>query len=187
MSCSSTVIGNPSIPVAKPHLCIGKKIICHNVLSNLRWAVLTPEYQKELQKKYHWLLSDFKNIHWDIFQAALKPFKPDDHQHIILFINKKLPLCASKAHLHHGSPLCLSCQHEQESAQHFLTCRHPDQTKLLTTLKTTITTTTQKYPLRPCIFTSLWISLVSIHTNTPYPEIVDNVEPLLKHPIHSQM
>jgi len=185
-SCSSTAIGNPSIPEAKPHLCIGKKIICRNVFSNLWWAVSTPKYRKELQKKYHWLLSDFKNIHWDIFQAALKPFKPDDHQHIILFINKKLPLCASKAHPHYGSPLCPLCQREQESAQHFLTCRHPDWNKLFTTLKTAITNTTQKYQLHPCIFTSLWLGLESVHTNTPCPDIIGDLEPPLKHPIRSQ-
>jgi len=79
-SRSSTATGNPQIPEAQPHLSISKKIICQNVLSNLRWAVLTPAYKKEMQKKYHWSISDLENIHWEIFQAALKPLKPDDQR-----------------------------------------------------------------------------------------------------------
>jgi len=135
-SRSSTALGNPRIPEAQPHLCIGKKIICRNVLPNLRWAVSTPAYQHELQQKYHWTWSDMENIQWNHLQAALKPLKSEDQRRIVLFINEKLPLRASKAHPHYGSPLCPSCQREPESAQHFLTCRHPDRTKLFTTLKT---------------------------------------------------
>jgi len=71
-------MGNPQIPEAQLHLCINKKIICHNVLSNLRWAVASPAYRKEMQKKYNWSVSDLENIHWEIFQAALKPLKPND-------------------------------------------------------------------------------------------------------------
>ncbi len=125
-SRSSIAIGNPRIPEAQPHLCIHKKIICQNVLQNLRWVVSTPDYQKDLQQKYQWSMSDLETIHWAIFQAALKPLKPDNQRRIILFINEKLPLRASKVHPHHGSPLCPSCQRELESTQHFLECQHPE-------------------------------------------------------------
>jgi len=121
-SQSSTALGNPSIPAAQPHLCIGKKIICRNVMPTLRWTVSTPEYRKDLQQKYHWSMSDFENINWNSFQAALKSFQSEDQRRIILFVSDKLPLRASKAHPHHGSPLCPSCKCESETAQHFLTC-----------------------------------------------------------------
>jgi len=103
-SRSSTAFGNPQLPAAQPHLCIGKKIVCQNVLSSLRWTVSTPAYRAELQKKHHWSLLDFENINWTSFQAALKAFQSEDQRRIILFINDKLPLRASKAHPHHGSP-----------------------------------------------------------------------------------
>jgi len=77
--------------MAQLHLCIGKKIICQNVMSNLRWAVSTPDYRKDLQKKHQWSMSDFKNISWDSFHAALKSFWSEDQQRIILFINDKAP------------------------------------------------------------------------------------------------
>jgi len=94
----------PQHPCGKTHLCIGKKIICHNILSNLWLVVSTRSYRSKLQKKHNWLLLDFENINWASFHATLKPFKQDDQQWIILFINGKLPLQASKAHPHHGSP-----------------------------------------------------------------------------------
>ncbi len=98
----------------------------------------------------------------------------------------KLPLCTSKAHPHHGSPLCPSCKCKQETAPHFLTCQHPKWNKLFMALKNTLTNTTQKYQLHPCIFTSLWLGLALARSNIPYPEIVDEVEPPLQHPIRSQ-
>jgi len=115
MSRSSTAMGNLRIPEAQPHLCINKRIICHNVVQHLRWVIATPEYWKELQKKYQWSMSDLETIHWTIFQTALRPLKPEDQHRIILFINEKLPLWASKAHLHYGSPLCPSCQRQPET------------------------------------------------------------------------
>ncbi len=78
MSCSSTAIGNPSLPAAQPHLCIGKKIICRNIRSTLQWTVSTPDYWKDLQKKHHWSMSDFENVSWDSFHAALKSFRSED-------------------------------------------------------------------------------------------------------------
>jgi len=45
---------------------------------------------------------------------------------------------------------------------------------------------TQKYQLHPCIFTSLWLGLTSICSNTSYPEIVDDVEPPLQDPVRLQ-
>jgi len=157
-TCSSTAMDNPRIPEAQPHLCINRKIICRNVLPNIQWAVSTLAYRKEMQGKYHWTASDVENIHRAILQATLKPLKPDDQRRVILFINEKLPLCASKAHLHHGSLLCPSCQREPETAQHYLACRHPDRTKLFNALKTTLTNTTQKYRLHPCIFTTICLA-----------------------------
>jgi len=45
---------------------------------------------------------------------------------------------------------------------------------------------TQKYQLHPCIFTSLWLGLTLICSNTPYPDIVGDVEQPLQDPIRIQ-
>jgi len=95
-SRSSTAIGNPGLPAAQPHLCIGKKIICQNVRSTLRWTVSTPDYRKDLQKKHHWSMSDFENVSWDSFHAALKSFRSEDQRQIILFVNDKPPSVPQK-------------------------------------------------------------------------------------------
>jgi len=185
-SRSSTDFANPPLPAARPHLCIGKKIVCRKVLPSLRWAISTPAYRTELQQRHQWSKSDFENINWTSFQAALTAFQSEDQRRLILFINDKLPLRASKAHPHHGSQLCPSCQCESETAQHFLTCRQPDRRELFTELKNTLTKMTQKYQLHPCLFTSLWLGLTSIRSTTPYPDIIEDVEAPLKDPIHTQ-
>jgi len=107
---SSTALGNPMIPTAQPHLIIGNKIICRQVLTTLRQAAAIPPYQKALQKSHHWTPQEFCSVHWTALQAALKNYSPEDQRRIVLFIHDKLPLQASKAHPHHGSQLCPSCQ-----------------------------------------------------------------------------
>jgi len=77
---SSTALGNPMIPTAQPHLIIGNKIICRQVLTALRQVAAIPPYQKALQKQYHWTPQEFRSVHWTVFQAALKiiPWKTND-------------------------------------------------------------------------------------------------------------
>jgi len=136
--------GNPRIPAAQPHLIIGNKLICRNVLTALRQAASVPPYRQELQKNNQWTQGDFDAINWSTVNAALSSFQLEDQRRIILFIHEKLPLRTSKAHPHHGSQLCPSCQREPEDAKHLLGCRHPDQTLLFSELKNKLTLYTQK-------------------------------------------
>jgi len=111
------------------------------------------------------------NIHWEVFSSALNSFQTEDQCRIILFINDKLPLCASKAHPHYGSKLCPSCQREHETPQHLLACTNATCEELFRNLKTSLTKRTQELHLHPCIITAWWLGPVSTQTGTEYPEI----------------
>jgi len=183
---SSTACGNPRIPMAQPHLIIGNKTICRNVLTALWQATSVPPYRKDMIKKNNWTTRDFDNVDWTTVNSALSSFKLEDQRRLILFIHEKLPLWASKAHLHHGSKLCLSCQREPEEAKHLLECSHPEQKKLFSDLKQTLTLYTQKIKLHPCLFMTLWLGLVTTQTATPYPNIADEVPTPIQSTIQSQ-
>jgi len=132
-------------------------------------------------------MHNFNNIDWNTVELALSSFQIEDQQRLILFIHKKLPLRASKAHLHHGFKLCPSCQRIQEDAKHLLECSNPERTKLFSDLKNKLTLYTQKTKLHPCIFTAIWLGLVMTRTDTPYPEIFDEVLQPLQPSIQSQV
>jgi len=103
---SSTTYGNPMIPMAQPHLIIGNRTIYRNVFTALWQAASLPPYCKDMQKKHQWTMHNFNNIDWNTVKLALSSFQLEDQWRIILFIHKKLPLWASKAHPHHSSKLC---------------------------------------------------------------------------------
>jgi len=73
-----------------------------------------------------------------------------------------------------------------EDNKHLLECSHPDWAKLFSTLKNMLTLYTQKLQLHPCIFTSMWLGLVTTHMATPYPEIIEEVLLPLQKPIQIQ-
>jgi len=183
---SSTALGNPMIPIAQPHLIIGNKIICRQVLTALRQAAAIPPYQKALQERYHWTPKDFRNVHWTTVQTALHNYSQEDQRRIVLFIHEKLPLRASKAHPHYGSQLCPSCQRTHEDPKHFLECTHPDRNKSFSELKNKLTLYATKLRLHPCLFTTIWLGLTSIRTDTPYPDVLNEAMPSLHSPILSQ-
>jgi len=106
----STSIKTPAIPEAQPHLRSMGRIICCKVHTALQHAISFPEYGTYLKKKFHWSQTDLNSINWMVLSWALDSFTPNDQCCLILFINNKLPLQASKAHPHNGSSLCPSCQ-----------------------------------------------------------------------------
>jgi len=186
VSMSSTAYGNPPIPMAQPHLIIGTKNICRNVIMALWQAASVPPYCTDMQKKHQWTRGDFEKVQWMLIHQALASFPPEDQRRIVLFIHDKLPLRASKAHPHHGSPLCPSCQREPEDAGHFLECNHPERNQLFTSLKQKLAAYTQKIRLHPCLFTALWLGLAATRTRTVYPDIMDEVPPQIQPPIQHQ-
>jgi len=121
---SSTSMGNPTIEAAEPHLYIDRKLICHLYLPALRDAAALPANYDYLQEKLNWTQRDVQAIHWCALTQAIHGFHPSDQRRIVLLLNNKLPLCASKAHPHPGSKLCPSCQREDEMPDHFFQCRN---------------------------------------------------------------
>jgi len=102
---------------------------------------------------------------------------PNDQQHLILFINEKLPLRASAAHPHFGLKLCPSCQWEPEDAQYFLVCQNSDCKLTFRTLKSEFVRLTTKEQLHPCIHTALWPGMLAICMDTQYPDIIQDLPP----------
>jgi len=105
---------------AQPHLSIQGKIISWKLSTALHHATSSPPYQQYLQEKHNWTECDMSNIHWEVMTMALSYFPQEDQWQLVLFLNNKLPLCASKMHPHHGSMLCPSCLRNQEDSHHFL-------------------------------------------------------------------
>jgi len=174
----SMSLGNPAMPEAQPHLRINGKIIWN--------ATTIPPYWLYLQQKFHWTNGDVSNVHWDILTMALASFCQEDQWWLVLFLNHKLPLHASKMHPHHGSSLCPSCQQEMEDSRHFLKCTHPEQVMLFNTMHRAMTEKSQKLNLHPCIFMAIWLGLFATRTDTLYPDVLQEVLPPVRLPIKLQ-
>jgi len=142
-----------------------------------------PAYHLYLRKKFDWTPRVLNTIHWTVLQCSMDKFTINDQRRLVLFINNKLPLRASKAHPHQGSPLCPSCQREPEWPRHFLICEHPERKKLFANLKDNLTNTTRKFQMHPCILTALWLGLTSVRHDTSYPDIAHELLPQLCPPI----
>jgi len=176
---SSTAYGNPDITEARLHIRINGKLVCRELLPALRQALSAPAYTSYLKKKLQWNNTDLKDVNWQVLQASLDSFHPNDQRQILLFINDKLPLCASKAHPHLGSTMCPSCQRHEEDHWHFLECQQVDRSALFNMLRGNLTSTTQKLRLHPCFHTVIWLGISSIRHQTPYPDIsMEILEPL---------
>jgi len=186
MTKRSTTYGNPTIPAAQPHLFINNKLICQNLMKVLKHAMVFLAYKTFLWQKLAWTKQDIKNVHWAVFSATLSSLTQEDQHHIILFTNGKLLLYTSPAHPHHGSTLCPSCQCEPEDKWHFLQCTHWEQTAMFQTLHQQLTKLMQQLRLHPSILTTLWLGLVAIFTDTPYPDVMEEVLQTLKLPIQLQ-
>jgi len=183
---SSTALGNPAIPVAQPHLIIAGKLICRKVIPNLRQTTSALLYRRYLKDKFSWNEHSVNAVHWEVLSSTIKSFQLEDQRRLVLFINNKLPLRASKAHPHYGSKLCPSCQREAETAQHFMTCMHPTREALFRTLKESLSTMTQKLRLQPYLLTSLWLGLAAHRTGIDYPPILDDLPQHLHASIQTQ-
>jgi len=183
---ASTSFHNPEIPAARPHLRIAGKLICRQFIPTLRHTMSMPAYHRYLRQKFNWMPNVLDTIHWVVLQRSMDKFNNNDQRRLVLFINDKLPLRASKAHPHIGSPLCPSCQREEERPEHFLICKHPEWRNLFATLKDNLTTTTRKLRLHPCIFTALWLGLNSVRQDAPYPDIAHDLLPRLRSTIQQQ-
>jgi len=181
-----TSFSNPAIPAAQPHLIINGKLLCHMFLPTLHESWSSPDYYCYLQKKLDCTPGDILSIHWNVLCLSMDSFNYQDQCCLVLFINDKLPLQASKAHLHQGLTLCPSCQQEAKDSWHFLECWHPAHHDLFTGLKTNLTNATQKLGMHPCILAAIWLGLSTIGHNTPYPNIHQEVLPPLCHPIQQQ-
>jgi len=184
---SSVAFGNPNIPEARPNIRIQGKIVCWKLLPALRSTLSAPAYCTYLKTKLNWTNNDIQDINWPVLQSALDTFPSNDQHQLLLFINNKLPLQASKAHPHLGLKLCPSCQHDDEDLWHFLECTHSDWTKLFRELCNNLNQITQKLCLHPCLQTSIWLGLLAIMHDTSYPDIdIDLLLPL-RHPVQKQI
>ncbi len=184
---SSVAFGNPDIPEARPNIQIQGKIVCRKLLPALRDTLSAPAYCSYLKTKLNWNNNDIKEVNWPVLQTALDTFPPNDQRRLLLFVNDKLPLRASKAHPHFGSPLCPSCQRDEEDLWHFLECTHSDQRKLFQELHNNLNTITQKLSLHPCLLTSIWLGLTAIRHDTSYPEIDNDLLLQLRSPVQQQI
>jgi len=119
-----------------------------------------------------WFMQLYSLFYWLLYHPCL-----------VLFINNKLPQWALPTHPHHGSSLCPSCQSYPEDTWHFLECVHPECTALFRTLHRNLTHLTQQLHLHPCILTALWLGLMTIHTDTLHPDVLQDVLPLVCQPI----
>jgi len=184
---SSTGFGNPAIPAAQLHLIIEGKLICRNVIPLLRTATSAQPYRRYLKEKFMWTERDLRTINWEVFSSTLKSFQSEDQRRLILFINDKLPLRASKAHPHYGSKLCPSCQWEPETSQHLLTCTNASREEHFRTLKSVLSKWTQEVGLHPCVLTTFWLGLVATRTGMEYPAPLPELPQPLQAPIQTQM
>jgi len=182
----STTIGNPEIKAAAPHLYVEGKLICRQYLQALREAAALPAYYDYLQKKLNWTRKDVQAIHWRALGQAIHGLQPNDQRRIVLILNNKLPLRASKAHPHPGSKLCPSCQREEETPEHFFTCQHRERKTAFTQLKSNLTKIATQHQLHPSVFTSLWLGLTAIRMNSPYPDIIPELPLELRPAVQDQ-
>jgi len=162
----STTLATPEIEAAQPHINIAGKTICRKYLATIRDQTTLPEYEQYLSTKNNWTQDKTKQIQWEALNYAIRSTPPNDQRRIILFINGKLPLRASKAHPHPGTQLCPSCQREPENHQHFLECDHVQRRRLFEKLHRDLTEHATKYLLHPALLTALWLGLLSVRTRT---------------------
>jgi len=94
----STSFGIPTIPAAELHLWIKGKIICCKLMPTLQLTLSAPDYCNYLKKKLNWTHADLVMVPWEVLHLSLHSFDQKDQCRLILFINDKLPLWASKAH-----------------------------------------------------------------------------------------
>jgi len=125
-------------------------------------------------------------IHWRALGQAIHGLQPNDQRRIVLILNNKLPLRASKAHPHPGSKLCPSCQREEETPEHFFTCQHRERKTAFTQLKSNLTKIATQHQLNPSVFTSLWLGLTAIRMNSPYPDIIPELPLELRPAVQDQ-
>ncbi len=182
----STAMSNPAFHAAEPHLKIAGKVISRCVLQHLRYAAATPDYWTYLRQRFNWTQADLLGIHWASLTTALNSFPRNDQRRIVLFIHDKLALRTSKFHPHVGSSLCPSCQREPEDKWHFLECQNPERRTLFTKLKGILTSITTKYFLHPAILTTFWLGLLTIRNDTRYPNITNDIPPILSTTIQAQ-
>jgi len=183
---NSTTLGNPEIEAAAPHLYIDGKLICRQYLPALREAAALPAYCDYLQQKLKWTRKEVNVIHWRALRYAINGIKPNDQRRIVLILNNKLPLRASKAHPHPGSKLCPSCQREDETSEHFFICQHRDRKEAFTQLKSNLTKLTIQHQLHPSVFTSLWLGLTATRMKMPYPDIIPDLPQELRPAVKDQ-
>jgi len=182
----STALANPEFPIAEPHLKIDGKLICHKVLSALRQAAAVPPYWDYLCKRFTSTHSDLMSIQWDMFKTVLNSFPRNNQRRLILFAHDKLALQTSKFHPHLGSHLYPSCQRDLEDIWHFFECQHPERRHLFSNLWHDLVAVTTKYSLHPAILTTFWLGLLAIRNDTPYPEVQDDLPPVLCSTITAQ-
>jgi len=126
-------------------------------------------------------------IQWTVLNIALWSLPCDDQWWITLFIHNKLLLHASKFHPHLGSPLCPSCQCQPEELWHFLECHHREQWHLFEQLKKQLIAITTKLSLHPSFLTMYWLSLLTVHNHTLYPNVTDDLPPILHLAVQHQL
>jgi len=174
-----TMLVHPEFKAVQPHLLIDGQVICHHVIPALQQAVAAPEYWEYVCKQFHWMQADLNGIQWTALASALHLFQHNDQWQIILFIHDKLPLCTSKFHSHHGSHLCPLCQHLSEDKCHFLQCQHQERCQQFEKLWVQLISLSLKHALHPGILTAYWISILLIHNNMPYPNVLNDIPPEL--------
>jgi len=182
----STSLATPEFEAAQPHLNVAGKTICRKFLAALREQAAHPEYDQYLRQKFNWTKEDAKQINWEALNYAIRSTPPNDQRRIVLLINGKLPLRASKAHPHSGSQMCPSCQRESEDKWHFLECDNVQRRRLFEKLHNDLTALAAKYVLHPALLTALWLGLLAVRTRTPYPNIINDVPHEIANAIHSQ-
>ena len=182
----STSLATPEFEAAQPHLQIAGKNICRQVIAALREQTASPEYDQYLCDKFNWTKEEVNQIHWETLKYAIRNTPHNDQRRIILFINGKLPLRASKAHPHPGSQLCPSCQRVAEDNAHFLECDNVHRRRLFEKLHHDITALATKYTLHPALTTAIWLGLLTVRTRTPYPNIISEVPTKIAKAITSQ-
>jgi len=122
--------------------------------------------QSVSQKELNWTQQDLLDVHWMVLQMTLDSFLPNDQWQIILFINNKLPLRASKAYPHMGSTLCPSFQWEPKDAWHFLQCTQWNGTALFNALKVNLSQMAQSFNYTHA-FSHLYSWVQQWHTMRP--------------------
>jgi len=120
------------------------------------------------------------------FKTVLQSFLRNNQRRMILFTHDKLALRMSKFHPHLGSQLCPSCQCKPEDCWHFLECQHMERRRLFSTLQQDLAKTTMKYSLHPAILTTFCLGMLTIRNDTPYPDVHDNLPPILCSTITAQ-